>query len=51
MQCKFSKNNKQQIDLLHQHEGGRSGSGGIWPLAIFAPVGLVDRSRSTQRGP
>lgn len=51
MQCKFSKNNKQKIDLLHQRVGGRSGPGGIWPSAIFAPVGLVDRSRSTQTGP
>lgn len=51
MQCKFSKNNKQQIDLLHQHVEGRSGPGGIWPSAIFAPVGLVDHSRSTQTGP
>lgn len=51
MQCKFSKNNKQQIDLLHQHVEGRSGPDGIWPSAIFAPVWLVDRSRSTQTGP
>lgn len=51
MQCKFSKNIKQQIDLLHQHVEGRSGPDGIWPSAIFAPVGLVDRSRSTQTGP